>query len=222
LYDTGFGTFVNVDTNSEYGIKQSRELGLIPSNLVDLIISNRAFSSLQLFNSKQRPRMFTMIRHPFHRIHSLFHYQKYASHEKKYHLWSKSRKTRTFLDFLRNCKENQNFMVATLTNTPNRKLGPDHVRMATKILSEKCLVGITEQFHTSIKRFQQYFGWHNDDHSCTEKFVNFPINKNNHKNYTKLIGGSREWNFLVQTMNYDLQLYKNAIKIFESQSKMFS
>jgi len=210
--------------NVTIGYSLFEDPSLIP--FVDSIMSVELFKTLTLFNSNQHPRIFTMIRHPFHRIHSLFHYQKYATHEKYYYFWSiLSKGQHTFLDFLKHNKANQNFMVSSLTNIPNHRLEDYHVEQATQILANNFLIGLTEKFNTSVHRFQKYFEWNNNDtytEKCIEHFAFLnPVNKNPHKNYTKLSEGNKEWEILLETQKYDLKLYENAKEIFQHQSIMF-
>jgi len=225
------GKYVNVDTATTEGIAKAKELGLIPAKVTDIVISPRIYEVQTLFNQFQRPRMFTMIRHPFSRLFSFFNYHKHASWEKK-HSSFEFMKNMTFEEYLRTRTVENNWLTCTLTNTNKKELNETHVQLATDILARKCLVGMTEEFNTSVHRFQQYFNWDIDESrkGCLKRLVfDSPVNKLSNvlqqrdpeHQIETLEEGDPAWNILLETNKYDLQLYENAKKIFQDQAKYF-
>lgn len=223
--------YVNVDTATEEGIDKAKELGLIPSKASDIIISPRIYEVQKLFNQFQRPRMFTMIRHPFLRLFSFYNYHKHATWELKHNKFE-FMKNMTFSEYLQTKTVENNWLTCTLTNTNKNLLNETHVQLATDILARKCLVGLTDNFNTSVYRFQQYFNWKIDDsrRGCLKRLVfDSPVNKlsnvlqqrNTEHHIESLEEGDDAWNLLLETNKYDLQLYQNAMKIFEDQGKYF-
>lgn len=225
------GKFVNVDTATTEGIAKAKELGLIPAKVTDVVISPRIYEVQTLFNQFQRPRMFTMFRHPFSRLFSFFNYHKHATWENK-HSSFEFMKNMTFEEYLRTRTVENNWLTCTLTNTDKKEINETHVQLATDILARKCLVGMTEEFNTSVYRFQQYFNWKVDESrkGCLKRLIfDSPVNKLSNVlqqrdpgyQIEKLEEGDPAWNLLLETNKYDLQLYENAKKIFQDQAKYF-
>merc|ERR1711862_62952 len=137
-------------------------------------------------------------------------------------------KNMTFEEYLRMKTVENNWLTCTLTNTDKRELNETHVQLATDILARKCLVGMTDNFNTSVYRFQQYFNWKIDDSrkGCLKRLIfDSPINQlsavvRDHE-LAKLQEGDDAWNILLETNKLDLQLYENAVKIFQDQGKLF-
>merc|ERR1711862_602723 len=112
-----------------------------------------------------------------------------------------------------------------LTNTHHDKLTEYHVELATKILKEKCVIGLTEDYENSIRRFQQFFAWKRFNHTvgCVNRFVHLnPINKFAYDlyNVTILSEERPEWEILKEREKYDLQLYKNAKELYDLQGSI--
>lgn len=218
-----FGNYVNLDTATPEGIKLAAYVGLVPSKLADVIVSGRIYNAQNLFNINQRPRMFTLLRHPFHRIYSNYRYLKKAKWESAFQHFSKHFSNSTFLDYIHRMNGN-NMMTSALTDVPNADITDETVEQATQILAQKCLVGLMDEFNVSIYRFQTYFGWKISENKkgCISRLVyEKPINSNR-QNETDtlpktLSENSREWGLLSVTNKYDLKLYNNAKKIFFTQ-----
>jgi len=73
--------YVNVDTTTRSGIDRARKLGLVKSNLADLIItSDPIYAIEQLYDTKEnlRGRVLLMMRHPVDRLVSKFYYLQMA------------------------------------------------------------------------------------------------------------------------------------------------
>ena len=68
-------SYVNVDTSSKPGIDRARRLGLVPSGLVNMIItSDPKYAVENLFDEQHKGRMFALFRHPVDRLVSKFFY----------------------------------------------------------------------------------------------------------------------------------------------------
>lgn len=187
---------MNLDTSTLVGIKQAKKLGLVPSGLADVITSDRIQLVQLLFDSTYLPTMFTLIRHPYERLRSLFFFLKKADWARNHNEFHRRFGNLTFYEYL--AKDNgvdHNWMTTSLVNVRNKHLNDTHVSLATQILN-KSLIGLTEAFETSIQRFQKYFGWNKTSASerCIRKLVKYtPVNAYNFgKDH---ITENSEWNF---------------------------
>ena len=71
--------YVNVDTTTRKGIDRTRKLGLVKSNLADLIItSDPVYAIENLYSKDERGRVLLMMRHPVDRLVSKFYYLQMA------------------------------------------------------------------------------------------------------------------------------------------------
>ena len=71
--------YVNVDTTTRKGIDRARKLGLVKSNLADLIITSKPIYAIDnLYSKDERGRLLLMMRHPVDRIVSKFYYLQMA------------------------------------------------------------------------------------------------------------------------------------------------
>ena len=64
---TQLGFFINADTSDDHGIKRSHDLGLVPSGLVDVVVSSRFLHVASLFDVEHIARSFTIVRDPLGR-----------------------------------------------------------------------------------------------------------------------------------------------------------
>merc|ERR1719282_2207490 len=105
------------------------------------------------------------------------------------------------------------YMLSNLLQTsPN-------LQVAKHVLHKYVLVGFTEKFEESVNRFEMFFGWHKP---CGEKWSKnrkalFHGSHPNSNNHTKLAHTDKLWKRMADILSDDLELYKYALKIFESQ-----
>ncbi len=78
------GPYVNADTSDDHGIQRAQELKLVPSGLVDVIVSSRFLHVVALFDVDHKGRVFTVVRDPVDRIVSTFYYLQNANWERTY------------------------------------------------------------------------------------------------------------------------------------------
>ena len=67
-------SFLNVDTYTPNGIQRAKQLNLVTSGLVDVILSPLLHDASTLFTPTRKGRMITMLRHPIERAASLFYF----------------------------------------------------------------------------------------------------------------------------------------------------
>lgn len=88
---TKLGPCVNADTSDDYGIQCALHMELVPSGLVDVIVSSRFLHALTLFDSNNssddhKGQAFTLIRHPIERTVSTFYYLQISDWEPTYNV----------------------------------------------------------------------------------------------------------------------------------------
>merc|ERR1712157_75469 len=113
----------------------------------------------------------------------------------------------------------------TLSNKNGTVPNSQDVETATKFLHDKFLIGLSEEFNTSIHRFKKYFHWNVPEyrkHCLNNLIFKKPINQLSEVNIRvkALQEGTKEWQMLSYLNRYDIQLYENAKKIFQEQGKL--
>jgi len=210
--------FLNVNLATPEGIHQAKEMGVMESNLLQLVVSSYFFEASELFSSFQKGRMFTMLRHPVEVAISLFYYLGTAEWEKEY---DKSWANMTLMEYIQSDLVRENWMTRFLTDELEAPLTEEHVAVATQILAEKCIIGLIDKMEESIQRFETYFGWELDrrGEKCLARFLDMRINENKNKLHT-YVQGSDEWDMLLAINEYDVMVYENARALFEYQAEL--
>jgi hypothetical protein len=218
------GRYVNVDTTTLEGIKRAKRLKLSQSGLADVIYSTYLYQISDLFASKYRARVFTLIRNPISRAVSMYFYlqEAVARGEKPSELFYK-----TIEEYAQSPHMENNLLTRLLINRMEGPLNPEHLIQAKEILRRKFLIGLTSNLEESLERFKFYFGWQkasalgapSDEersriHECEERLINSGDNTLSHPNIEK---GTHAWKLLVAQNIYDIQLYEYAQMLFQEQ-----
>lgn len=160
-----------------------------------------------LMDPSHRGRAFSILQHPFTRELSKY---KYLASTKAIP------ENMTFLDWINVGKETTPFerhnnLVRVLTNEPMKSLTGDHIDAAKEVIRRKLIIGLTDNFDESFRRFAQYFGWPLDEKhmDCVQQFRRYAEHA---------LPNDVEAAALARTQWADLQLYKYALSIFEEQS----
>lgn len=212
--------FVNVDTTTAEGIHRAKKLGLVPSGLADIIVTQHLHPAATLFSTEQKGRMFALIRHPIERAVSLFYYLGVAEWEPTYdpnlnyvsiEMWARSERIE------------HNWMTRFLSNELERDLTPRHLEVAKEVLRKKCLIGLLEKKAESFDRFEKFFGWtYPNKHSkeCRDRLLNWGwSNKHSHP---LIEPGSSAWDLLSKKNYFDMQLYEYSKQLFSEQARFFT
>ncbi len=78
-------TYVNVDVSNKEGILHASDLGLVPSDKADIIITTKPeFALGTLFDKSHKGRFLILVREPIDRLVSLFYYLQVATWEMSY------------------------------------------------------------------------------------------------------------------------------------------
>jgi len=121
----------------------------------------------------------------------------------------------SFLDWIKSGEgktpfEHHNSLVRDLTNEPMKPLTNEHIDAAKEVIRRKIIVGFTDYFEESFRRFAQYFGWPLDQRymNCLEWW---------RRHAEDPVPSDVEAEALARTQWADLELYEYARSIFEEQ-----
>jgi len=213
--------YINVDTTREEGILRGKQLGLAESGLADIVSTMFPRIIPQMFNEQHQGRYFALLRHPVERAVSLFYYYQIASWERP-GVYQPELEGMDIDEWLEGRESTGGYMVSLLVNKDRREtLTDDDLEMAKEILRTKFIVGLVTEMEESVNRFDQYFGWSDNElrSECQDRFIVKGVNKNSHNGVKP---GSDTWNKLTELNRYDLQLYQYAVQLFEEQAEFFS
>jgi hypothetical protein len=217
---TDHNQYINIDVTKRDGLDHGYALGLAESALADVIITGFPVQVASIFNPHNKARMFTLLRHPFQRVVSEFYYVQIADWEPlAYKPWLKNW---TLERYVNSDYTPDNFMTRQLVGkaSTNIKLTMEDANIAKKILTDKCLIGLTKEYKETLSRFKQYFGWQHDQ-QCFEDLFKRGGKKNTNQ-HPDLKRGSRDYNALMEHDKYDLLVWNHAVRLFEEQGKMFA
>lgn len=214
--------FYLVDTTTQLGIQRASAMGLVNSELADVIFSPLLHESAQLFhNTTHKGRAFCLFRHPVERAISLFHYLKNASWEPTFS--EKLKSIQTVEDYAISEFAENNWMTRFLTNEMSGTVTRKHLEIAKEIIRRKIFVGLTLDLEHSFERFIKYFGWENgiltgQQRSCLKDYLSTGSNRNNHRVEEDSMG----WRVLRGNNLLDLELYDYVLQIYEEQASLVS
>ena len=214
------GRYVNVDTTTLPGLQRAADMGLVQSQLADVIVTPHFYTAVTtLFDQGNRARMFTTIRHPIERAVSMFHYLSVADWEPTYD------PDLAFVNvemYARSDRVENNWMVRFLTGELTGDLTERHLDVAKELLRTYCLVGLMEEKAESIRRFESYLGFTYrgpEGRDCRDKYLHWDYgNKHEHPPVEE---GSTAWNLLYRKNELDMKLYEYALEVFQEQGKLF-
>jgi len=163
-----------------------------------------------------------MLRHPVDVSVSLFHYLGTAEWEGTYR---EEFRNMTLLEYATTDRDGvriDNWMTRYLARKIKGDLEEEDIKLAKDILERKCLIGMTDEFIESFRRFNLFFGlgkWLEDGLPCVEKYMNNRANKNSHQ---KVKHGSDEWVALAQANKIDIELFNFGKDLWKRQGEMLA
>jgi len=234
--------FVNVDLDSVEGIKDAKRLGLVNSNLADVIRTSHIYEGAGLFESTGKyAKCFTFVRNPIARAISMFEFSKFNAEN------NPTDENSVFIDMTINeyvhgsfCEDN--WMVRFLSNELSGPLTASHLSLAKDVLGRKCLVGLTSDFEESIRRLTKYFHWDNSPIQLANCMRDMHLADNNgeeendvlykdkfslysplfHKfqdaSYRNEGENNEVWNMLEKKNHLDMEFFNYAVALFNKQA----
>ena len=218
LINKPFGNFANVDTSTPMGLQRAAEIGLIPSRIVDVVLTPHVREAAKLFGTHHKGRLFALFRNPVERVVSLYYFLRMQDQEAVIGLNVREMSLEQFA-----ADTSENWMVRSLTNAITGPLTEEHLVVAKEMLRTKFLIGLLDEKTESLRRIESYFGWNlpsKVSQTCKNNMFYFePQSKNIHE---PLDPESREYEVLAKRNQYDMDLYDYAVSLFESQSALVS
>ena len=162
------GRFVNVNVNTEDGVREAAELDLIGSGLAEVVIAANIKSVAEnLFSSRRghTSKAFAIFRPPVERAVSLFYYLQRAEWEDTY---DPSLKDMSIEEWAVSGKAENNWLVRMLLgDLDSSVITSDQFELAKEIIDRKVLVGLMSEMEESWDRFRTYFQWtHSTNENC--------------------------------------------------------
>mmetsp|Transcript_27304 Transcript_27304/g.41093 ORF Transcript_27304/g.41093 Transcript_27304/m.41093 type:complete len:557 (-) Transcript_27304:206-1876(-) len=213
--------YVNVDMSSVSGIKRAKELHLARSGVSELIRTPHVYETALLFESTANyGKCFTLLRDPIQRSIDVFYKLKTSGKNKVF-------SSMTIEEYVNSPFCEDNWMVRVLSNEMEAELKQEHLELSKHILGRKCIVGLTEDFFESVRRFSKYFFW--DETLSKDKLEkcqdDLEISEHVQSgNFTLLPpraevkSGDKVYTILQEKNHYDIQLYEYAKGLFHTQS----
>ncbi len=215
--------YVNVNMGSISGIKHAKALHLASSGTVEVIRTSYIYEADFLFEQTPKyGKCFTMMRDPIQRSIDVFFKLKESSSNEVF-------QEMTIGEYVHSSYCEDNWMVRVLSNEMEGPLKKQHLDLAKHILGRKFLVGITEKFEESIKRFTKYFQW--DDEVADDEISQcldeeLELSKQVETNAIFAVSqrseivktGTEVYRILQQKNSFDIELYQYAKSLYNTQS----
>jgi hypothetical protein len=218
--------YVNVDMGSIKGIKRAKELRLVTGfSTVELIRTSHLYEATFLFQDTSKyGKCFTLLRSPIQRSIDVFHNLKVSSSNPVF-------KSMSLQEYVKSSFVEDNWMVRILSNEMALELTEEHLNRAKSILGGKFIVGFTEDFEESMRRFAKYFRWDEiitteELQTCQEGFLassKYVPNKNGDEvasstDINNVKEGDEIYNILQEKNVFDNELYLFAKGLYETQA----
>jgi len=218
------GKYVNVNAATPDGLERAKQLGLVSSGLVDVIVTHRLHLGASLYDSQHQARVFAMFRHPVKRATSMFYYLQRAKWEPTY---DHSLADLTLEQYAESGKAEENWVTRFLIHEYTNHLTEDHVTMAKEVMRRKVVVGLLDRFGDSLKRFELYFDWWRakikpdaeEKMQCQQERA---LASKNHLHHPDPPESSAAFKKLAKLNWADMQLFQYAIDLFEEQQALVS
>mmetsp|Transcript_494 Transcript_494/g.974 ORF Transcript_494/g.974 Transcript_494/m.974 type:complete len:706 (+) Transcript_494:143-2260(+) len=206
--------FVNVDMSTSEGIKHAKSLNLASSGVADLIISPDIHGVLDIFNNRNRARIFAILRHPLDRAISKY-YADLASDPEVAGM--------TLPQYVRSGghRVENNYLTRYLSGRYGGRLTIHHLNTAREFLRRKFVVGLASDMTATTNLFSHVFGWNHTVASLGVENVDLCYNSIldalTDKSPPSVEEGSEGWRLLVAQNWFDLKVYEYAEHLFQLQ-----
>ena len=221
-FENSNARFVNVDVTTTEGLDRAVKLGLVQSSIADVIFFTNPTIIEGLFDTEHKGRVISIFRNPVDRLISKFYYLSIASWEPNYQpswdgmdplVWAREHDT------------DHNFVMRTLMGKKSQHLTDADLPHAKKVLSERFIVGLSDSYEESIRRFEvvMLVDEKIDDYTrnqCNSEFFGSRIEKKNANDHPLVEPGSEIYNIIAENNSLDMALYEYIIELFAEQTEL--
>lgn len=221
-FENSNARFVNVDVTTTEGLDRAVKLGLIQSSIADVIFFTNPTIIEGLFDTEHKGRVMAMFRNPVDRLISKFYYLSIASWEPNYQptwdgmdlgVWARDHDT------------DHNFVLRTLMGKKARHLTEADLTHAKQLLSERFIVGLSNKYEESIRRFEAVMLVNekidsDTRYKCNSEFFGSRIEKKNANDHPQVEPGSEIYNIIAENNLLDMALYEYIIDLFAEQTEL--
>lgn len=180
--------FVNVDTISRPGILRAERMGLVPSGMADLIVTNDLDYSVEhLYDVDHRGRVLALFRHPVDRLISRFYYASVATWERSYQSTWKDMDLQYWAEKIN--WENNIFVKSLSGRERYSYVTEDDLSVAIMTVRKRLIVGLTSQMEESIHRFNIFMGIDETEdinRQCMDEYFGHGVKKSNANSHPKV------------------------------------
>lgn len=205
---------LNVNMATRNGIVHAKSLGLLSQPDLprpDIIFSSQFYHlSTILFSSQHKARVFSLFRHPVERAESRF-----RSLQQVNKAWANM----SVDEWATQGSNEANWMVHQLVGkNQDEAVNIKDLEVAKGIVRDKFIVGLSEKYLESLRRFNMLLGIDRDDaktQECLQSHATPPVA------IQKVAQGSPTYVTLMSVNFLDAMLYTYAEELFENQGELF-
>ena len=183
------------------------------SGVADVVISGDIHGVLNVFNNRNRARVFAVLRNPLERAISKY-YADVASDPDVAGM--------TLPQYVRStARVENNYLTRYLSGRYGGNLEVKHLNIARELLRRKVVVGLSSNLPATANLFTNVFGWNTT--AATLGLANVDVCYNHIFNLLKdksppaVEEGSEGWTLLIAQNWFDLKVYEYAEHLFEQQ-----
>ena len=222
--------YVNVDTTTSSGIDRAYSLGLVSSDMADLIYSPLLHEVSSLFSSKNQARLFVMLRHPVEAQFARFRHLRANSSrdtpERQDELMKMSYEDFSNSEFI----DDNWFTRALVHKIYGETLTPQDMETAKEVLRRKAIIGLYDAPIMSFKKYARYFNWDrvrlggyftDETEKCFENVLEV-VKKKDEVGALNLrdedsMEGSAAWENVMERNRFDYELYMYGQHLYKYQ-----
>ena len=209
---------VNVDTTHVQGLKRAKDLGLVESEIADLIVVRDLFEANEIFDPTHRGRVFSVFRHPVDCALSTYINLIYNQ---------PGMANMTIEEFAVSDQVEYNPMVRYFSNRPEGDLTNEDLQHAMDNVHGRILVGLISKREETMERFEKFFGWKYrvdpvSQEQCRSDYI-FDKPRPPPPNWPKVSRpqpGTPAYDMLLRSVKYDVHLYEFVESLFDAQSRL--
>ncbi|KAL7529109.1 hypothetical protein ACHAWF_002840 [Thalassiosira exigua] len=232
-------SYVNVDSANKVGIDRGKELGLVPSGLVDVVISSDpAYAVRELFDERHKGRAVALFRHPIERLVSKFYYlQNFLflftltkclllvnrTWERQYRpRWQQM----SVEEWAEKKNTDRNHLVKRLAGLGANETATEmDLRAAMRTIKKRFVVGLLDRMEESVRRFNAVMGINDREtevKNCMDHFFHHSvvIKRTLQNPHATVLPGSPAWKALAKTNALDVRLYEFILDLFDEQEEI--